>query len=160
MFGFLKKKDVNTYSDTSIVAIANGEMIPLEKVNDEVFAQKIMGDGIAFCLSDGIISSPANGYLTAVFPTGHAFGITMENGIELLVHIGINTVENKGKGMEVMVKQGQKVKAGDTLVKVNLDELKKHYDMTTMLIVTNTNGKKIMFKNPDKVTRGEVINLE
>lgn len=160
MFGFLKKKNGNTYPDTSIVAIANGEMIPLEKVNDEVFAQKIMGDGIAFCLFDGIISSPANGNLTAVFPTGHAFGITMENGIELLVHIGINTVENKGKGMEVMVKQGQKVKAGDTLVKVNLDELKKHYDMTTMLIVTNTNGKKIMFKNPDKVTRGEVINLE
>lgn len=160
MFGFLKKKNVNTYPDTSIVAIANGEMIPLEKVNDEVFAQKIMGDGIAFCLFDGIISSPANGYLTAVFPTGHAFGITMENGIELLVHIGINTVENKGKGMEVMVKQGQKVKAGDTLVKVNLDELKNHYDMTTMLIVTNTNGEKIMFKNPDKVTRGEAINLE
>lgn len=160
MFGFLKKKNVDIYSDTSIVAIANGEMIPLEKVNDEVFAQKIMGDGIAFRLSDGIISSPANGYLTAVFPTGHAFGITMENGIELLVHIGINTVENKGKGMEVMVKQGQKVKAGDTLVKVNLDELKKHYDMTTMLIVTNTNGEKIMFKNPDKVTRGEAINLE
>lgn len=160
MFGFLKKKNAITYSDTSIVAIANGEMIPLEKVNDEVFAQKIMGDGIAFCLSDGIISSPANGYLTAVFPTGHAFGITMEDGVELLVHIGINTVENKGKGMEVLVKQGQKVKAGDHIVKVDLDKLKQQYDMTTMLIVTNPNGKIITFKHTGKVIRGDIINLE
>lgn len=165
MFSIFKKKDdesipINTIniSDNDIVAIADGRMIPLEEVKDDVFSQKMMGDGVAFELNENVIVSPCNGLLEVVFPTGHAYGITMANGVALMIHIGIDTVESKGDGFQILVKQGDMVKAGDSLVKLDMKKLKEKYDMTAMLIVTDTNGQEVNFADYADVTRGQKIN--
>ncbi|OOM75304.1 PTS system beta-glucoside-specific EIIBCA component [Clostridium puniceum] len=144
-------------SDNEIIAIADAEQIPIEEVKDDMFAQKVMGDGVAFKLEQGMICSPVNGTLSVLYPTGHAFGITMDNNVELLCHIGINTVNSKGKGFKIISKQGNIVKAGDPIVQVDLKTLEKEYDMTTMLIVTNTNEKKVVFNNQGKIKKGQNI---
>ncbi len=164
MFSLFKKKEkeevytnTTTANDDEIVALANGVLIPIEKVNDPTFAEKMMGDGIAFDLDDGLVVSPCNGSLDVAFPTGHAFGITRNDGVEVLIHIGINTVNENGKGFTVLAKQGDKIKAGDPLVKVDLKALSGKYDMTTMLIITNPNEKEISFIDCDHVERGQKI---
>lgn len=161
MFSFLKKKEETvtpiTCADNEIIAIADAKQVPIETVKDEVFAQKMMGDGIAFELKSETICAPVSGTLTVLFPTGHAFGITTADGVELLCHIGINTVESKGEGFKILSKQGNAVKAGDPIVKADLKALSKKYDMTTMLIVTNANGKTVAFSEPQEVTRGQVV---
>lgn len=145
-------------SDDDIVALAEGKMIPLEEVKDEAFSQKMMGDGVAFELQEDIVYSPCNGTLDAVFPTGHAFGIAMKNGVELLIHIGINTVNGNGDGFKVLVEQDQEVRAGAPLVKLDLKKLKANYDMTTMLIITEPNDKEINFIDYGGVAKGQKIN--
>lgn len=159
--GLFKKKAVNTIqaADTDIVAIADAVMIPLEQVSDEVFSQKMMGDGVAFELKEDTIVSPANGQLAVVFPTGHAYGIAMKDGTELMVHIGINTVESNGDGFKILVKQGAAVRAGDPLVKLDMKKLKANYDMTAMLIVTAPGSQDIKFTEYGDVTKGQKINL-
>lgn len=160
MLSIFKGKEVNKViaADNDIVAIADANMIALEEVKDEVFSQKMMGDGVAFELQEDTVVSPCNGTLSVVFPTGHAYGITMQNGVEVMVHIGINTVESKGAGFQVMVKQGQAIKAGDVLAKVNRKLLQTSYDMTTMLIITDDAGQNVQFKEYARVERGEKIN--
>ncbi|MCI8576760.1 MAG: PTS glucose transporter subunit IIA [Lachnospiraceae bacterium] len=164
MFSFFKKKEEAVealpihVSDTDIVAVADGTMIPLEQVKDEVFAQKMMGDGVAFELKGDVIYAPCNGTLAAAFPTGHAFGFAMKDGVELLIHIGINTVNGNGDGFQVLAKQGQEVSAGIPLVKLDLKKLRANYDMTTMLIITAAGDKEICFIDYGDVTRGQKIN--
>lgn len=166
LFGFGKKKapelpPVNI-ADDQICALADGEMIDLGTVPDPVFAQKMMGDGVAFKYAGNEVTvcAPANGKLTALFPTGHAFGITRSDGVELLVHIGIDTVNAKGDGFKLLGhKQDDTVKAGEPIVTVDLKKLGAKYDMSVMLIVTNANEKDIKFTAPGKVTRGQVISL-
>lgn len=159
---FLKKEvleEVNC-EDDEIVAISDGKMIDITTVSDQMFAQKMMGDGVAFTTNadTATFCSPANGTLTVVFPTGHAYGITMENGVELLVHIGIDTVSANGDGFTLLgKKQGSKIKAGEPIVKVDMAKLRKKYDMPVMLIVTNPNEKEIGMPSPKEVKRGEVI---
>ncbi|WP_270780187.1 PTS sugar transporter subunit IIA [Holdemanella biformis] len=102
--------------------------------------------------------SPANGILSVLFPTGHAFGIQMNNGIELLVHIGINTVEANGDGFKVMnVKQGDVVKAGQPIVEVDFKKLSKKYNINTMLIITNNLDTPAQFTEPKSVKRGDSV---
>ena len=105
-FDFLKKQD-KTVSDDSIVAIANGELFDVSTVSDPMFADQLMGKSIAFKFENDTVTlcSPANGTLSVLFPTGHAFGITMNNGVELLIHCGINTVDAKGKGFKLLNKK-------------------------------------------------------
>ncbi|MFT8668651.1 MAG: glucose PTS transporter subunit IIA [Liquorilactobacillus hordei] len=147
------------YSNDAIVAVSDGTMIDLEKVNDETFASKMLGEGIALKLENDFICSPANGTLTTLFPTGHAFGVLTEDGTELLVHIGIDTVNLKGEGFDVLVKQGDKVRAGEPIVRVDRSKIeKKGYDLTTMLIVTNDNGKSIHLSNLGQVQNGAILN--
>lgn len=164
MFGFIKKgkrqqteNTVETSKD--ITAIADGEIIDITKVNDEVFSQKLLGESTAmkFQGKDTVLCAPVDGSLSVMFPTGHAFGISGNNGAELLVHIGINTVEAEGKGFTPLKKQGTKVKAGEPVVRVNFDELSKRYDMSTMLIVTNSAEHPVVFKNFGQVQSGAVI---
>jgi PTS system beta-glucosides-specific IIC component len=115
-----------------------GEVVNISEVKDEVFASKAMGDGVGICPAEGKIYAPCDGTAETVFETGHAVGITDENGLELLIHIGINTVELNGKGFTPYVKQGAKVKKGDLLVEFDLEEIKKAgYDTTVIYIVTN-----------------------
>lgn len=152
MFNIFKKKvqaEDNTKTNM-IAAMADGELIDIQSVPDDVFAKKMMGETVAFKYdSDSVILySPASGTLTALFATKHAFGITMENGVELLVHIGINTVEADGVGFTLLEKkQGDKVELGDPIVEVDIKKLSEKYDMSTMLIVTNSNGYEIDFKD-------------
>ena len=117
----------------------------------------MMGDGIAIELSEGTICAPCNGTLDVAYPTGHAFGITRNDGVGMIIHIGVNTVESNGKGFEVLATQGQTVKAGDPLVKVDLKSLSKKYDMVTMLIVTDPNEKEISFIDCQEVKKGQII---
>jgi PTS system glucose-specific IIA component len=135
-------------------------MVDVTTVKDEMFAQQMMGRTLAFrSEADSMtVCSPANGTLSVMFPTGHAFGITMNNGVQLLIHIGVNTVEENGNGFTVLKKkQGDTVKAGDPIVTVDLKQLRKKYDMSTMLIVTDTNGHEVVFEDFDALTCGQVI---
>ena len=163
MLSIFKKKETAVpkasvhVSDDEITAIADAVMIPLEEVKDDAFAQKMMGDVVAFELKEDVVLSPCNGTLSAVFPTGHAYGLTMKNGVELLVHVGINTVSSKGDGFKVLVEQDQKVQAGDPLVKLDMKKLKANYDMTTMLIITDPNEKEIRFIDYGEVEKGQKI---
>lgn len=147
-------------ADNEIVAPVDGEQIPIETVSDEVFAEKIMGDGIAFKLtgSEAIICSPVNGTLEVLYDTKHAFGITMDSGVEILIHIGIDTVTLKGEGFKTLEKkQGDKVTAGTPIIKVDLKKVGSQFDTTTMMIITNNNHKEICFTNPMFVNRGQVV---
>lgn len=152
------KETVEAVEDKAIVAIADGKMISIETVNDETFASKMMGEGVAFELKNNIIVAPASGTLSVVADTGHAFGVSRADGVEILVHIGINTVELNSAGFQTLAKVGEVVKAGEPIIKVDLEMLRqKGYDMTTMLIITDTNDNEISFRNYGTVKSGETI---
>ena len=104
----------------------SGEIIGLDKVNDSVFKEKILGDGIAIVPNDGKILSPVDGVVTSVAETLHAYNFTSDEGLNILVHVGIDTVSLKGEGFKVLVKNGDKVKKGDVVAYVDLNVLKKH----------------------------------
>ena len=160
MLKIFKKETLPEFKDTDIVSPTDGVMIPIETVKDPVFAQKMMGDGTAFELKGdkADIASPANGTLSVMYSTGHAFGITTKEGVEILIHIGIDTVKANGEGFSAKKQQGDEVKAGETIVSVDVKKLKKTYDMTTMLVITDANGKDISFSPGRPVSKGEVIN--
>ncbi|MEK1350695.1 PTS beta-glucoside transporter subunit IIBCA [Limosilactobacillus fermentum] len=120
-------------------APVSGTAEDLSQVNDEVFSQKMMGDGAAIVPSDGTIVAPADGEITVAYATKHAYGLTSTDGAEILIHIGLDTVNLKGDHFTSNVAQGQKVKKGDVLGTVDLDAIKAAgYDTTTMIVITNT----------------------
>ena len=139
MFEFLKNKKNKTQNiNFKLVAPISGESIPLSEVPDPVFAQKMVGDGVAINPIGDIIVAPADGELTLVFNTKHAFAMTLENGIEILVHIGIDTVSLNGEGFEKLVEQGTKVKAGTPIIKINPDFIKeKGFLLISPVLITN-----------------------
>ena len=157
LFDKFKKKDENS---DDIVAMAEGDLFDVTTVPDQVFAQKMLGESVAFQYAGDEVEvcAPASGTLTVLYPTGHAFGVTRDDGVELLVHIGIDTVEANGDGFTLgKFKQGDKVKAGDMIVKADLKKLGAKYNMSTMLIITNANGKDIHFISPQHVTKGQSV---
>ena len=124
--------------DEILGAPVNGNMISLKDVKDEVFASGVLGEGFAMEPSDGEVKSPCNGTITAVAETGHAIGIVSDHGAEVLIHIGMDTVKMNGKGFKVHVKVGQKVKAKQPLVTVDLAKVKEAgYDTVTPMVITN-----------------------
>lgn len=115
-----------------------GKVIPVSEVKDEVFSQKILGDGAAIIPSEGVVKAPAEGTVIMVADTGHAFGIKLENGAELVIHVGLDTVELGGKFFDVKVKHGQHIKMGDLLLEFDIDQVKKAgYDVTIPVVVTS-----------------------
>ena len=147
-------------SDDDIVALADGELIDVSTVSDPVFAEQMMGKSCAFKYPQGktVLCSPANGTLAVLFPTGHAYGILMNNGVELLVHCGVDTVNAKGDGFRLLKKkQGDPVNAGDPIVEVDLKKLSAKYDMSTMLIISNPNERELTFIENKEVKRGESV---
>lgn len=116
--GLFGKKKVD------FVSPAGGRLMNITEVADPAFSSKMLGDGFAVDLTDGEIGAPFDGEVTAAFPTGHAFGLKRKDGLECLIHVGMDTVQLNGKGFDVKVKQGQMVKKGDTLVVVDLDEVR------------------------------------
>ncbi|MBQ1522650.1 MAG: PTS glucose transporter subunit IIA, partial [Erysipelotrichaceae bacterium] len=147
-------------ADSAIVAIADGELIDIKSVPDPVFAEEMMGKSTAFKYNKDKVTlcSPANGTLGVLFPTGHAFGIVTNEGVEILIHCGVDTVNANGDGFKLLKKkQGDKVKAGDPIVEVDIKKLSANYDMSTMLIITNPNEKEFEFIEPQAVKRGQSV---
>ncbi|MGC6174319.1 beta-glucoside-specific PTS transporter subunit IIABC [Lacrimispora sp. 38-1] len=144
---------VTPKNEFAIGAFAEGNIIKLEDVNDEVFASGTMGKGVAILPDEGILYAPADGEIAAVFDTGHAVGMVTDQGTEILLHIGINTVEMKGRGFNVLTAMGKRVKRGEVLVEFDIDEIKRAgYDTTTLLLLTNSGE----FENINIASSGHV----
>ena len=159
-FNLFKKNENNTVADDEIVAIADGVLVGIDSIPDPMFSEQMMGKTIAFKFNQDKIKicSPANGKLIVLFPTGHAFGIRMNNGVELLIHIGIDTINSKGQGFRILNhKQDSMVKANDPIIEVDFKALSANYDMSTMLIVTNPNQTSVSFIKPQKVVKGQSL---
>ncbi len=122
-----------------VYSVADGQVVALEQVEDPVFAQKMMGDGFAVEPANGNIVSPVTGTVTSIFPTKHALGLVTDSGLEVLVHIGLDTVSLEGKPFTVHVSEGQKVAAGDLLVTADLDAIREAGRKTSTVVVF-TNG--------------------
>lgn len=153
----VKQVAVDVTKDNAFVAPIDGKILELSEVPDQVFSQKMMGDGFAIEPVNGEVVSPVNGTITTLFPTKHAIGITADNGLELLIHFGIDTVNLNGEGFEALIAQDDKVKAGQPILKVNLDEVKgKVPSVITPVIFTNlTEDKKLAVEFGKQVKRGD-----
>lgn len=135
MWGFKRTQE----NDLAVVAPASGEVIALSQVNDPVFSQGMMGLGCGLHTEDKILYAPISGEVVTLFPTLHAIGIRAENGLEILIHIGINTTELNGKGFTPFVKQGSMIRKGKKMIEVDFELIKENgYDPTTMMIITNS----------------------
>ena len=134
------KAEVSYNREEELVAPINGQVVPLSDVKDEVFSSGSMGKGIAIEPQEGKVCSPLDGEVVMVFPTGHAIGLKSTNGAEVMIHIGMDTVELEGKGFTTLVKKGQAVKKGDPLIKFDMEAIKKAgFKLTTPIVVTNSN---------------------
>lgn len=157
-FGIKKKKDKNIQKDdemnekiekpskletelvqsTILSSPLKGRIIPLAKVKDKAFASGIMGKGAAIIPEEGKVCSPFDGTVSTLFNTNHAIGLVSNDGIEMLIHIGVDTVNLEGKYFKAYVNNGSRVKRGDVLVKFDIEKIKKAgYDITTCVLVTN-----------------------
>jgi len=121
-------------------SVADGTYLDIEQVPDETFAKKMLGDGFAIEPKTGIITAPVDGKVTTVFPTKHAIGFKTESGLEVLLHMGIDTVELKGAPFDVQVSDGQTVKHGEVVAKVDLDAIKAAGKQTPMIVIITNIG--------------------
>nr|WP_027107971.1 PTS glucose transporter subunit IIA [Lacticigenium naphthae] len=142
MFDFLKGDKSKGETKVTLYSPVNGKVIPIEEVADPVFSQKMMGDGFGIVPTDGDIYAPASGKVVSVFPTQHAVGLELDNGIEVLVHIGIDTVELEGGPFNTTVKEGDRVTPETKISTVDLAGLEEAGKENTVIIV---------FTNMDKV---------
>ena len=145
-----------------ILAPLTGKAVPLSEVPDPVFSEKVLGDGVAIIPADGKIVSPLDGEISTVAETGHAYGFTSENGQEVLVHVGLETVSLNGECFKVYGKAGDKVKAGDLVAEVDLEYLKEKEinPITPVLICSDTEGKELQYIEGDvKAGESEVLVL-
>lgn len=148
---------------TELVSPLAGELLPLSEVKDEVFSSGAMGEGVAVEPSEGVLHAPADGKVVMTFPTGHAIGMKTSDGAEILMHIGMDTVNLQGHGFETLVAKGDEVKAGDELVKFDIDAIHaKGYVVTTPIVVTNSKDyEKITVVSQGNVKVGqEILDLE
>ena len=145
-----------------ILAPLTGKAVPLSEVPDPVFSEKVLGDGVAIIPADGKIVSPVDGEISTVAETSHAYGFTSENGQEVLVHVGLETVSLNGECFKVYGKAGDKVKAGDLVAEVDLEYLKEKdiNPITPVLICSDTEGKELQYTEGDvKAGESEVLVL-
>lgn len=163
MFSIFKKsKKENTVEtkSTELKAFLSGQAVPITEVPDELFSSKVLGDGMAIFPKSEILKAPCDATVSVVMEGSfHACGLTLANGMELLLHIGINTVEMNGDGFTSKVKCGDKVKAGQDLITFDIKKIEAAgYSTATMLIVTNP-GKvnNIQFLTNQPTTAGETV---
>ncbi|MBW4828986.1 MAG: PTS glucose transporter subunit IIA [Clostridiaceae bacterium] len=157
MLNFFKKKRTE-----KIIAPMTGEIVPIESVPDKVFSEKMLGDGVAIDPDEGLVVSPVDGEIVSIFPTNHAVGLKTKDGLEILIHIGLDTVELKGKGFKGFIGQNDKVKKGDLLVEFDIDYVKgEGKSPITPVVITNGDELKDIIKNSGKVEKGEdeILNL-
>ena len=144
MFDSLKKMFEKNAKTISLKAVEDGRTIPMDEVNDQTFAQELLGPGIAIVPSNGTVVSPIDGTVATVMDTKHAVCIQGEDGLELIVHAGLDTVELNGKYYQTYKEIGDQVKAGDVLLTFDLEEITKAgYDVTTPIVITNLGDYKI-----------------
>ena len=156
MFSFVKKKGGQEVE--GLTAFLTGKVIPISKVPDQVFSAGIMGDGVAIEPENHVVTAPAAAEVTAVMEdTGHALGLRFENGVECLIHVGLDTVDMKGKGFKLHVKLGEKVEKGAPLITFSPEEIKKagHTDLTVLAITDEAGVKKIHFHSGIHAVAGE-----
>ncbi len=143
MFKFFGKRE----KETVLKSPCKGKVIALEKLSDEAFSGGALGSDVGIMPEEGVIYSPVDGKITTLFPTLHAIGITTASGVEILIHIGINTVQLNGEGFNSFIKQDEKVSVGQKLVNFDMHLIsEKRYSLEIPIIITNT----------DEV--GEVVN--
>lgn len=154
MFGLFKK---NTKYE--VVSPVRGEAVPIQKVSDPTFGEEILGKGIAVIPEEGLFYAPADGTVTLLFDTLHAVSITSEDGVEILVHVGLDTVELKGAPFQAHVKTGDTVKKGDLLLEADLAQIRASgRDIITPIIICNTSDfKEISTEKLGAVNPGDVL---
>ncbi len=155
MFSFLKKN-----KNKDLKAFLSGKVVPITEVEDEAFASKSMGDGIGIIPTDNKVLAPADGEVVLVMKDSkHACALKLDNDMEMILHIGIDTVNMKGDGFECLVEMGDKVKAGQPLITFDMDKIKSAgYSTTSMLVITGEgNAKNINFKTGFDAKAGEDI---
>ena len=147
-------------ADEVFIAPMSGRLFAIEDIDDQGFASKSMGDGIAIELQDGVVVAPFSGTIEVAFPTGHAYGIACDNGRELLIHIGMDTVELQGQGFTARVKQGDRVRQGDVLAEVDVAYVKRQgKPLVSPVIFTDGEDIRVLKKDVD-VKRGDSGILE
>jgi PTS system glucose-specific IIA component len=152
MFGFLKRKRRDVF------APIDGQLIALENVDDEVFAQRMAGDGVAILPIGEIFTAPIDGVITKIFSTNHAYSVKSKQDLEVLVHIGLETVALKGEGFERLAQEGDEVKAGDPIIKADLNYIKAHAkDIITPILITDESKYEAIDKNTNVVITGDAI---
>ena len=152
MFGFRKRKIRDIY------APVDGQVVTLESVDDEVFSQKMVGDGVAIIPISNQFMAPIDGVVSKIFSTNHAYSIKSDKDLEVMVHIGLETVSLNGEGFTRIANEGDKVKAGDVIVEVDLAYIKAHAkDVITPIIITDESDCKEIIKKHAIVKAGDKI---
>ncbi len=153
MFRIFKKESTN------ICSPVKGTCIPITEVKDQVFSSKMMGDGFAVIPEKNVVCSPIDGEITMAADTKHAVGMRRKDGLEILLHVGLDTVNLNGQGLKLLVKSGARVKAGDALIEYDAEYMEKQgIDMTTMVIFTSGFDQEVHLKQYGQtVETGEVL---
>lgn len=143
----------------TLVSPSAGKLVSIKEVSDPTFSEEVLGKGIAVIPSDGRFYAPADGTVTTIFPTGHAAAITTEDGVEVLIHIGLDTVKLNGKHFNIIASEGQKVKVGDLLIEADLEQIRSEgYDIITPVIICNSDAFAEILPEADRdVVQGDTI---
>lgn len=153
---FFKKKE-----EISWLVPITGTVKPITDAPDPVFAQKMMGDGLCIDPAIGKVCSPVKGKIVSIFPTKHAIGIMSDNGHEILIHFGIDTVNLNGEGFELHVNTGDEVEAGALLLDVDIDSIKNRIpSLITAVVITNLEGKTVELSKLGEAKQGDIVTLE
>ena len=157
--GLLKDIFGSKENKIQVVAPVAGKLVPLSEVSDPTFSEEILGQGAAVIPSENEFLYPVDGTVTTVFPTGHAVALTSVEGVEILLHIGLDTVKLNGKHFTIHVEEGQQIKKGDLLLEADLEQIKAAgYDTITPVIVCNTEEfAEIAMAEVQAVEAGDVV---
>ena len=152
----IKNSDVKSISE--VASVMTGEVKAITEAPDQIFAQKLLGDGFVVFPSNGKVVAPFDGKISMIYKTKHAIALTSNNGIEVLIHIGLDTITLNGEGFELLVKEGDTVKRGQPILNADLALMKsKEIQMATPVIITNLNGQVLDLKKTGSVLAGEIV---
>lgn len=142
-----------------IGAPTEGKLVSIKEVSDPTFSEEVLGKGVAIIPADGKFYAPVDGTISTIFPTGHAAAITSSEGVEVLIHIGLDTVKLEGKHFTIHAEEGQEIKKGELLLEADLDQIKTEgYDIITPVIICNSDEySEIQMMEPGDVAQGDDI---
>lgn len=152
MFGLFKKKQPERVVEQELSAIANGEVVAIEDVADPVFSQKMMGDGYAIRPTTGAVFAPAAAEVVSIFPTKHAIALKLDNGLEVLLHMGVDTVELHGAGFDILVQEGDHVTKETQVATVDLEKLVAEEKPTDLIVILTNMDQVVDFTITQKGT--------